>query len=189
MPQPLRRTAASLALACGLTGSAWAGAVTSRSLELQGIRFAVQSSGAGSQQQLTITTHGARCLITPIRRTLEGRMIDAEVADLNADGQPELYVFVQGAGSGSHGELDAYALNNGRSLTPITLPELTGSLAEGYQGHDSFAVVERCLARRFPIYRPGDSNSKPTGGLRQICYRLRAGEAGWILRPENMLTL
>jgi hypothetical protein len=51
------------------------------------------------------------------------------------------------------------------------------------------AEVERCLARRFPIYRPGDSNSKPTGGLRQICYRLRAGAAGWILRPETMLTL
>ena len=85
MPQPLRSTAAVLALACGLTTSAWAGAVTSRSLELQGIRFAVQSSGAGSEQQLTITTQGARRPIAPIRRTLEGRMIDAEVADLNAD--------------------------------------------------------------------------------------------------------
>ena len=185
----LRQTAAGLALACSLTATAWAGALTSRSLELQGIRFLVQSSGEGSQQQLTITIQGARNPIAPIRRTIDGQMVDAEVADLNADGQPEIYVFVHGAGSGSYGELVAYALNNGRSLTPITLPELRGPLAQGYQGHDRFAVVENCLARRFPIYRPGDNNSRPTGGLRQICYRLRAGEAGWILRPEDWLTL
>jgi hypothetical protein len=82
----------------------------------------------------------------------------------------------------------AYALNNGSSLTPITLPELSGALARGYQGHDSFAVVESCLARRFPIYKSGDTNAHPTGGLRQICYKLKAGEAGWILRPAGVQT-
>ena len=50
--------------------------------------------------------------------------------------------------------------------------------ARGYQGHDAFAIVERYLVRRFPIYRKGDTNAKPTGGLRQIHYRLRPGEAG-----------
>ena len=42
--------------------------------------------------------------------------------------------------------------------------------------------------RRFPIYKPGDANAKATGGERQICYKLKAGEAGWILRPSSVLT-
>ena len=48
-------------------------------------------------------------------------------------------------------------------------------------------VAEGCLTRRFPIYKPGDSNAKPTGGLRQICYKLKNGEASWILRPTSVL--
>jgi hypothetical protein len=51
----------------------------------------------------------------------------------------------------------------------------------------NFQVVEDCLARRFPIYKPGDSNAKASGGLRQICYKLRAAEAGWLLRPTSVL--
>jgi len=94
---------------------------------------------------------------------------------------------VQGAGSGSYGELVAYGVMKGGKITPITMPELTGAIAQGYQGHDTFEVVEGCVVRRFPIYKPGDSNAKATGGERQICYKLKAGEAGWILRPTSVL--
>jgi hypothetical protein len=97
-------------------------------------------------------------------------------------------VFVQGAGSGSDGELAAYAVTRGSDLSPIYLQELSGAMAQGYQGHDQFEVVEGCLVRRFPIYKPGDTNAKATGGERQICYKLVNGEASWILRPSNVLT-
>jgi hypothetical protein len=50
---------------------------------------------------------------------------------------------VQGAGSGSYGEVVAYAVIKGSELSPITLPELTGANAEGYQGHDQFQVVDQ----------------------------------------------
>jgi hypothetical protein len=53
-------------------------------------------------------------------------------------------------------------------------------------GHDEFAVVERVLVRRFPVYKPGDTNSNPTGGMRQIAYKLFSGEAGWVLRVERV---
>ena len=109
------------------------------------------------------------------------------MADLNSNGLPEIYVFVQGAGSGSYGELVAYAVMKGSELSPITLQELSGATAKGYQGHDQFSVVEGCLVRRFPIYKPGDSNAKATGGERQICYKLKAGESGFILRPTSVL--
>jgi len=114
-----------------------------------------------------------------------GAVTLAEVADLNVDGSPEVYVTVTSAGSGSYGSLVAYAANRKKSLSEITLPALTDDpeASKGYMGHDEFRVVESSLVRRFPVYRDGDTNSKPTGGTRQISYRLKAGEAGWILRP------
>jgi hypothetical protein len=180
-------TAAALLLAPALPGSAWAGAAFNQTMALQGITFQVKSSGEGSQQQLTITTKGAKPAIKPIHQTVNGRVVGARVADLNGNGTPEIYVFVQGAGSGSYGELVAYAVTPGRDLSPIYLPDLSGAMAQGYQGHDQFEVVEGCLVRRFPIYKPGDSNAKATGGERQICYKLQSGEAGWILRPTSVL--
>ena len=68
---------------------------------------------ARAQQQLTITTSGAKPAIKPIRQPVNGQVVGAEVADLNSNGTPEIYVFVEGAGSGSYGELVA----NARSAT------------------------------------------------------------------------
>ena len=50
-----------------------------------------------------------------------------------------------------------FAVIKGSELSPITLPELTGV------------------------------NAQATGGQRQICYELKAGEAGFILRPTSVL--
>ena len=76
-----------------------------------------------------------------------------------------------------------------KSLSQVSFPEIDpeSKEAKGYQGHDEFAVVETVLARRFPIYLKGDSNAEPTGGTRQIQYRLKAGEAGWLLEVEKVI--
>ena len=176
-----------LAIALPYCAGAAAAGAFQRTLSLQGYSFQVKASGEGSQQQLTISTRGGKLPIEPISQTVDGRVIGAEVADLNSDTLPEVYVYVQSAGSGSYGQLVAYSVIKGKQLSPIYLQELSGSAAKGYQGHDEFSVVEGCLVRRFPINKTGDSNAKATGGLRQICYKLRNGEASWILRPTSVL--
>ena len=191
LAERLRAPLASALLAAFCLGgaSAWAARSFQRAMTLQGVRFVVEATGEGSQQQLTITattTSGKGRTIPVIRETVNGQVVGAEVADLNGNGTPEIYVYVQGEGSGSYGELVAYVLIQGR-LSPISLQELSGPAAKGYMGHDSFSVVEGCLVRRFPIYKSGDTNAKATGGLRQICYKLKSGEAGWILRPTSVL--
>ena len=55
-------------------------------------------------------------------------------------------------------------------------------------GHDNFAPVEGVFVRKFPIYKEGDSNAKPTGKTRQIQYHLKQGEAGWKLVFSKTLT-
>jgi hypothetical protein len=65
--------------------------------------------------------------------------------------------------------------------------ELDAAAARGYQGHDQFAVLEGVLARRFPIYKTGDPNAAPSGGVRQIQYKLVAGEATWQLKVDKVV--
>ena len=158
-----------------------------RTLTEHGVTFHVTSPNSGSLNPLRIQPSGLRANNTLIERQIEGTVTNAEVADLNVDGSPELYVYVTSAGSGSHGSLVAYAANKGKSLSEIYLPpmEEDKAAAKGYMGHDEFAVVENTLVRRFPVYKDGDTNSQPTGGTRQIQYKLKAGEAGWILRPDT----
>jgi len=153
-----------------------------KNLSLQGLTFHVASPNDSSASKLRISVDGLKEQAPAIEREIDGTVVGAEIADLDANGFPEIYVFTQSAGSGSYGKVIAYASNKNRSITEIFLPELKKREAKGFQGHDEFAIVEQYVVRRFPIYRAGDANAAPTGGQRQIQYRLRPGEAGWILR-------
>jgi hypothetical protein len=158
-----------------------------RRLSLQGIRFRVQATNQGSVGRVQITPRGLSVSNEVIDREVDGTVVGAEVADLNADGSPELYVYVRSAGSGSYGSLLALSANRRKSLSDIVLPELDAAAARGYQGHDQFAVLEGVLARRFPIYKTGDPNAAPSGGVRQIQYKLVAGEATWQLKVDKVV--
>jgi hypothetical protein len=160
-----------------------------RTLTLQGISFRLRSANDASINTLEIIPSGLESDNRPISRRIDGTVTGAEVADLNVDGSPELYVYVTSAGSGSHGSLVAYSSNKRKSLSEIYLPPVAENKAasKGYMGHDEFAVVESTFVQRFPIYEPGDTNAKPTGGTRQLQYKLAPGEAGWILKLDRVV--
>jgi len=151
---------------------------------LQGITFHVQATNEGSLNQLTITPSGLEIDNEVIQQEIDGSVTGAEVADINADGSPEIYVYVNSAGSGAYGSLVAYAANNKKSLSSIYLMPLADDKknSQGYMGHDEFSIIEHSLARRFPVYKKDDSNANPTGGTRQLEYKLKRGEAGWQLK-------
>ncbi len=171
-----------LVLLGGLSSAALA-APSSSTLSLQGVSFQVTTKGEGSVQQLVVKATEKGHAYPVVKEELIGSLTGREVEDLNSDGRPELILFVTSAGSGSYGSVMAWSASKGHTLQPITMPELSSKLAQGYMGHDKFAVVETTLMRRFPIYRPGDTNAKPTGGTRQISYKLVAGEAGFLFKP------
>lgn len=54
-------------------------------------------------------------------------------------------------------------------------------------GYDEMAIVENTFCQRFPIYKEGDSNANPTGGMRQIQYKLVDGENGRILKIDKVM--
>ena len=163
--------------------------VFEQTLSLLGVTFEIRCANDSSLNKLTLTPSGLTIDNSPITCEIDGTVRRAEVADLNSDGSPEIYIYVTSAGSGSYASLVAYAVNHGKSLTPVFLPELTDNkkAAHGFMGHDEFAVVETTLVRRFPIYNNDDTNSAPSGKTRQIQYKLKAGEAGWILTVDKVI--
>jgi Periplasmic lysozyme inhibitor of I-type lysozyme len=160
-----------------------------QTLELQGISFRVTSHNSGSINELKIVPTGLAIDNAPIVRSVDGQITRAEVADLNADGSPEVYVYIRSAGSGSYGTLVAFSANRRESLSEIYLPPITddAKAAQGYMGHDQLAVVEGTLVRRFPIYKDGDNNAAPSGGVRQMQYKLKPGEASWQLKLDRVV--
>ena len=160
-----------------------------RVFELQGISFHVICPNQGSLNQLEIIPAGLEIDNAAIKREIDGTATGAEVADLNGDGSPEIYTYINSAGSGTYGSLVAYAANNKKSLSEIYLPPLMDDKenSRGYMGHDDFAVVENSLVRRFPVYVKGDTNANPTGGTRQLQYKLKQGEASWVLELDKSI--
>ena len=153
-------------------------------LTLRGITFHVQATNNSSLNQLTITPSGLSIKNDVIKKEIDGSVTGAEIADINSDGSPEIYVYVNSAGSGAYGSLVAYSANHKKSLSGIYLAPLENDKKNsvGYMGHDAFTVIENSLARRFPVYKKEDSNAKPTGGMRQLQYKLVQGEATWQLK-------
>jgi hypothetical protein len=114
---------------------------------------------------------------------------NAEIADINGDHFPELYVYAQSIGSGSYGSVLAFSSNKNLSVSDIYIPPLDekSKASHGYMGHDDFAAVEGTFVHRFPVYKDGDTNANPTGGTRQLQYKLKPGEAGWLMKLDRVV--
>jgi hypothetical protein len=152
-------------------------------LELQGIGFHVSSANVASGNTVTVVPTGLEVDNSPWESQADGDVVGAEIGDLDANGSPEIYVYVRSRDPAARGSLVAYAANNRKSLSAIYLPPLSDDPAAtaGYWGHDEFALAERSLARRFPLYTGDGDTGVPTGSTRQLHYTLTAGEAGWRL--------
>ena len=187
-PGPARSTAPVAAGGAPAAGSQGEAPGFSRTLTMEGITFRVSCPNRGSLNELRIEPEGLLTDNSPMVQDVDGTVTGAEVADLNGDGSPEVYVYVQSAGSGSYGSLVAFSANNLKSLSGVYLPPVAEQpqVSKGYMGHDAFAVVDNRLVQRFPVYRETDTNAAPTGGTREVFYRLEAGEAGWLLKVDRV---
>jgi len=160
-----------------------------KTLELLGISFRVVSPNVGAGNTLQIVPAGLKIDNSPINRSIDGVVTGAEVADINADGSPEVYVYITAPGPESRASLVAYSANRKKSLSEMYLPKLTDhpNASKGYRGHDELAVVEGVFVRRFPIFGKGGDPAAPTGRTRQLQYKLKPGEAGWVLKLDRMI--
>lgn len=178
----------SLSLNLGAPDASKGGRPFDQTLELQGIVFHVTDESIDGSRAVRIAPQGLKIDNSVMTHPLNGDIARAEVADLDRDGSPEIYVFVRSPGRGLPGELVAYAANRKKSLSAIYLPPVSEdpTIAKGYRGEDEFAVVENTLVQRFALYDSAEASAGRTGKMREIQYRLMPGEAGWILRRQKV---
>jgi hypothetical protein len=165
----------------------------------QEISFNTELTYPGSNISFKINTKGDSLIIQPSGLSVSNEtlyhditgytVVNAEIGDLNIDSYPELFVYLTSDGSGSYGKLIGYSVNNGKSVSQVYLPDISENdeVSKGYMGHDEMAIVENTFCQRFPIYKEGDSNANPTGGIRQIQYKLVDGESSRILKIDKVI--
>lgn len=165
----------------------------------QEISFNTELTYPGSNISFTVNTKGDSLIIQPSGLSVSNEtlyhditgytVVNAEIGDLNIDSYPELFVYLTSDGSGSYGKLIGYSVNNGKSVSQVYLPDISENdeVSKGYMGHDEMAIVENTFCQRFPIYKEGDSNANPTGGIRQIQYKLVDGESSRILKIDKVI--
>jgi hypothetical protein len=158
-------------------------------LSLLGISFHVTSANPATGNLVAIQPSGLAIDNSQVVWPVEGTVVRAEAADINADGSPEIYVYTVEPGDDGRAALIAFSANNKKSLSQIAFPafEDDPENAKGYRGHDEFAVLEGVVGRRFPIYPDDKTRPEPTGKMRQIQYKLVPGEAGWMLKIDRVV--
>lgn len=151
--------------------------------ELHGISFSVSSPNSAQGNTVVVTPGGLSAVNEPQTVEAGGIVTGADVGDIDTDGSPEIYIYVQAGEDGAPGSLVAFSTNKKKSMSGITVPDLTAKQAKGYRGGDEFALVENTIARRFKLHKGG----KPTGKMRQLQYKLRQGEASWTLKVDRVI--
>jgi hypothetical protein len=158
-----------------------------KSLQFKNASFDIHTIGKGSLRKLFIQSKGFE-KNESLGLNIDGEVTDANVADLNADGFPELLIFVRSAGSGSYGSIIAFSANGAKSISRAHFPPVSENpkLNKGYMGHDKFSVVGTALIQEYPVYQEGDGNATPTGGMRKVEYKLVDGEASRMFVVEKI---
>ncbi|WP_167856758.1 hypothetical protein [Hymenobacter aquaticus] len=143
----------------------------SKTLTAAPYTFVVSSQGRLGQRQLLVRAEQDGQELTTAQDSILGEVKDAQLVKLTAGPGSELLVFVEGAGSGSYGEVRGYWFG-GKDWERMTMPKLSGPAARGYQGQDRFRVQGKEVVRSFPIYQETDANCCPSGGTRTVRYVL-----------------
>jgi hypothetical protein len=114
---------------------------------------------------------------------VKGRVVRAEVDDLNRDGFPDLVIYVYNGGTKNTGTVVGISSEKNQSFAPIVFPDIVddAKLRVGYAGNDEFRLMEGFLVRRFPVYDMSDTaNIRPTGITRQVMYNVIPGDRGYL---------
>ncbi|HSB94740.1 MAG TPA: hypothetical protein VLC28_16565, partial [Flavitalea sp.] len=163
------------------------GPITEKKFEGKGVTFIVRED-----KSLGVSVSRITIIATDSTHTDSLNLGDKDpvqagmLADLDENGQDELYLVTTSVGSGSYAHISGFMRDEQNKLVAIEVPEVSpddqarGRRFEGYMGHDTLYIHKNKLIRKFPKYHPGDPNDKPTGGDIEIRYAL----VGSRLEPE-----
>ena len=145
---------------------------TTAKLGDQGYRVECNNKNA-DKNSVTVSPIGLKTDGPDPSFTVYGKVTKVFIDDLNDDSRPDLVICIYGGDNGAIGTVAALSYNANKGFDPIYFPDiyLDSKIREGYKGHDEFSDLTGTLLRKFPIYLPGDTPDKATGGTRVVQYK------------------
>lgn len=178
-----------MAIGAGLPTCASAGQGAAVSKLTAGAFTVVIATGAqepasiGSYSVRTYTSLQTGSFVDGVVHKRDGSIAKSWIDDLDADTPgTHIIVWCTSAGSGSYGSADVLAIGVDGHLSRVDVPK-TVPPGSGYMGHDTFLTRGGSLYREHPVYRAGDSNRDPTGGIAVYVLDLKARE--WLTHPTG----
>jgi hypothetical protein len=143
--------------------------------------FSVSAADSASVRQMTIKAYRGKLLLTNFKVQLNGTVTNAEVADLDKNGFPELYIY--STNENSLGRVHAWQFLTERkaAITPVNWPLATD---KAYMGQDSLWIDRASLCRKYPAYQVVKGKKVATGGTHWVRYRLRPIGSSFALVAE-----
>lgn len=148
-------------------------------LAQSGWRFHVDALASAGRSRIEVLAAPATVGAAPLRWMTEadGEIAEGFATDLDADGWPELLLWLR-EGSAAEAAVLGWRLRGDGEPQALALPPLDGDLAVGWRGRDQLGVQGAHLVRSFPLYRDEDDNAAPSAGfVRVVRYRLAASSA------------
>jgi CRISPR/Cas system-associated protein endoribonuclease Cas2 len=142
-----------------------------------GQSYDILSWGRGSQTVGAfeiLRSDSAAMKYTTTTGDLEGSIKDVLNADMDNDGNPEIFIHTQATDSTNAAKVFAFEYNNDKARE-LDFPRLTRSQRKGYRGNDNFFVKDGNLMREFNVYEESDSLAKKPVQKRLIQYNLSGG--------------
>ncbi|HKK80201.1 MAG TPA: hypothetical protein VJ933_11250, partial [Phaeodactylibacter sp.] len=144
------------------------------------IRFTITSPNAPKENTLAIQSEGLSGRNPSFTKDLGTQQVyRAELADLNQDGYPEVYIFTRTTTAPPQGEVYAFASYRNRSYGEVYVADEAAQnlRSSTYQGGDVFELKETALVRRFPVYENGRASADSS----TLTYKLKMGETSYRL--------
>jgi hypothetical protein len=130
--------------------------------------FVVKAEAGDSGMIATVAAYRGSLLLTRMEQPVDGPLTGADVADLDENRLPELYLYTAGEtdSTSTYGRVYGWQFLPER-LATITLAQPSAP-APTFRGHDRFLLTKNALCHLMPIY----SDGQPTNTAQRVCYRL-----------------
>ncbi|MBC9914742.1 hypothetical protein [Chitinophaga varians] len=143
-------------------------------------RFSVTTRGDASLRNLFVSIGSVKDTTradTIVEKDVKGFISGVVVADLNSDGQPEIYVFSTSAGTDLYGKVYGFAVEP-KGVVKINTAVLDSLSGGDYKGRDSFYVQGKELVRAYPAMKEGQQDVLAKDTRKTIRYHLvKSGNA------------
>ncbi|NLR68579.1 hypothetical protein HGH92_30025 [Chitinophaga varians] len=150
-------------------------------------RFSVSTRGDGTLRNLYVgigNVKDSTRMDTIIEKDVKGNIGGVAVADLDKDGQPEVYVFNISTGTGLNGKVYGLVVQK-KGAIKINTGDIDSLNAKDYQGRDSFYIQNNELVRTYPAFGEGQPQALTTDKRKIIRYQLVKIGNGYTLKSKS----